>query len=200
MKKSSMFIVTVASAIVVSAIVGARAGSMMSAKPTAVSVVDVFLVRGRLDEAKQIGAEMEQELQQFQQEDKVRTDKVKELEEDIKVLQQDSEALKQKQTELLYKAIETKTWREVKKAQLGSDHAIQLERLYHKIVDASKAVAELNGYDIVLAKERDIDFSKNNSKEIDALISLRTLVWSRDEVEITESVIQKMNNDFKNNL
>jgi Skp family chaperone for outer membrane proteins len=176
------------------------ASAMMAAKPTAIAVVDVVKVRNALEEAREVTAEIERELQKFQNEDKARIQEIEELRQDLDLLEASTPAYDEKRQDLLFKMVEARTWQEVKKAQLNSEHAIQLERLYMKIVGAARDIGQLRGFDIVMSAERKIDFTKANAQEIDALVALRKLLWYTEEIDITEQVIQKMNNDFANNM
>lgn len=176
------------------------ASAMMAAKPTAIAVVDVVKVRNALEEAREVTAEIERALQKFQNEDKARIQEIEELRQDLDLLEASTPAYDEKRQDLLFKMVEARTWQEVKKAQLNSEHAIQLERLYMKIVSAARDIGQLRGFDIVMSAERKIDFTKANAQEIDALVALRKLLWYTEEIDITEQVIQKMNNDFANNM
>jgi len=58
--------------------------------------------------------------------------------------------------------------------------------------------AQANEYDLVLYKEADVNFRNATSGQVDALIALRKVIWSKDSMDMTDSVIAKMNNDFNN--
>jgi Skp family chaperone for outer membrane proteins len=200
MKRMHLMTVIVVFAVLATGALSLGAGAMMAARPTAIAVVDVVKVRNAMDEAREVTAEIERELQEFQNQDKARMQAIEELRQDLELLEPNTPAYTAKRQELLFKMVEARTWQEVKKAELNSEHAIQLERLYMKIVAAARDVAELNGYDIVMAAERQLDFSKANAQEIDALVALRKLLWHTPEINITDQVIQKMNNDFANGM
>ncbi len=198
MRKSHVWILLAAVFATVGLLAGAGAANMMAAQPTKIAIVDVIKVRNGLNEAKVISAEIEAKLQKYEQEHKGRLEEIESLREDLSILTPDSEAFDEKQRQLLAKTVEAKTWQEVAKVEITHEHTIQLESLFRQIVQASTDIATLHGYDMVLSQEREINFRNAKPKEIDALISLRKILWSRDEMDVTEQVIQKMNNDFAN--
>ena len=198
MRKSHVWILLAAVFATVGLLAGAGAANMLAAQPTKIAIVDVIKVRNGLNEAKVISAEIEAKLQKYEQEHKGRLEEIESLREDLSILTPDSEAFDEKQRQLLAKTVEAKTWQEVAKVEITHEHTIQLESLFRQIVQASTDIATLHGYDMVLSQEREINFRNAKPKEIDALISLRKILWSRDEMDVTEQVIQKMNNDFAN--
>jgi Skp family chaperone for outer membrane proteins len=200
MKRTYLTTFIVVFAVLATGALSLGAGAMLVAKPTAIAIVDVVKVRNALEEAREVTAEIERSLQAFQNEDKARMQAIEELRQDLELLEPNTDAYAKKRQDLLFRMVEARTWQEVKKAELNSEHAIQLERLYMKIVGASRDVGQLNGFDMVLAAERQLDFSKANAQEIDALVALRKLLWYTPEINITDQVIQKMNNDYANGM
>lgn len=198
MTKFKISILIVAVTVFFTALAGAKAGHMLAAQPTKVAIIDVVKVRNGLEEAKQVAAEIEDELRKAETEQKGRIEEIEALREDLGILAPDTDAYQEKQQQLLLRSVEAKAWQEVAKAQLNAEHAIQLEALYRKIVKASQDIATVHGHDMVIAKERNINFKNAKPQEIDAIIALRKILWSRDDMDITELVIQKMNNDFAN--
>lgn len=193
-------VAVIAAALLMTLWAGAQATSMLSARPTAIATVDVGRIYNALEEKKQIDAELKTLQNQIEQDDAARVETLRQLDADLKVVVPDSPAFKQKRSELEFKVIETEAWRELKKRQLGSEQAIQKEKLYRKIVAAVGDVATNSGYDAVLYRERDVDFKGANSQQIDALIALRKVLWCKDELDITDLVTQKMNNDYANRM
>jgi Skp family chaperone for outer membrane proteins len=198
MKKSKLSVLIIASVVLLTGFAGVQAGSLLAPQPTKIAIVDVIKVRNGLKEAKSISVEIEEKLRKAEQEQKSRVEEIKQIQEDLSILVPGTTDYKDKQLELITKSVEAKAWQEVAKAQLNVEHAVQLEAMYRKIVAASTDIATVHGYDMVLSKERDINFRNAKPKEIDALIALRKILWSRDDMDITDLVIQKMNNDFAN--
>ena len=73
-----------------------------------------------------------------------------------------------------------------------------IEDLYRKCLDATEVVAKDLGYDVVLFKESTPDFNYENPQQLSTQIQVRKLLWSADEVDITDAVAQRMNNAYNN--
>ena len=75
---------------------------------------------------------------------------------------------------------------------------MQIEQLYRKTLDAIGRVAKDSGYDVVLFKEKAPDFTNANAQQISTMIQVRKLLWSSDDIDITQQITQRMNNEFEN--
>lgn len=200
MKKYKLSALLITALVLFTGLAGVQAGAILAPQPTKVAIVDIIAVRNGLKEAKTISVEIEDKLRKAEQEQKKRIEEINSLKEDLGILGPGTDAFKEKQHQLILKSVEAKAWQEVAKAQLNVEHAVQLEAMYRKIVAASTDIATVHGYDMVLSKEREINFRNAKPQEIDALIALRTILWSREDMDVTQLVIQKMNNDFTNGI
>lgn len=198
MKRHLITVAVVVAAVFVTSLATVKANNMLAARPATVAVVNVADVYNNLKERDEIDADLNRQRREFQEEDDARQQTLKALQDDLKILPPDGDAFTTKRNELRFKVIELKAWREFKQLELEQESALQKERLYRKICDAVGEVARLDGYDMVFYKESNINFEGANAKQLDALIALRKLLYTRDDLEITERVVQKMNNDFVN--
>ena len=174
-----------------------QAAESLKAEPTAVAVMDVKKAFNALDEKKQIESDLKRQQQQLRKQQQQKQQQLQDLKSDLDMLSPDSEAYRKKKTQLEKKALEYKSWFKFEKKKLERERIIQLEHIYRKLRDAAGRVAEENGYDLVLFKEPPVDFRDANIKEVSSIVQMRKLLWSSDELNITDRVIQKMNNEFQ---
>lgn len=187
----------VAAIMVVCVYAGAQADRARQARPTAVAVVDVSEVFNALDEKPTIDAGRDKLMREMKAKKDRREEELIQIREDRNLLQP-GPAFQEKQSELELKVIELTALKEFQKRRLISERALQTERIYSKIVDAIGAIAQAEGYDVVLFKERPVDFRAADPQQIDTLVALRKVLWSKPELDITAQVTDKMNNDFNN--
>ena len=180
------------------AAIGAAAGAG-KARPVSVGVVDVQKVLEQLSEKIQVDADLQTRTDRLQQEAQDREKKIQDLQKDIEILAAPgSAAHEQKMEEAGNKVAELRAWREVQSQRLQREKATQYANLYRKITDTIGQTAKETGFDIVLFKETQIDMRNLKPEQLGAFIQVRKLLWSSDDLDITDQVIQKMNNDFKN--
>ena len=179
-------------------IAGATAQNALKAKPTAVAVVDIAGIYNALGQKQVLAAESEQMVTRAEKEHELKIEHLKQLQADLELMQPGDAAYNKKRYELQLEAVQIKAWREFQKQRIAHEEAIRKEQLYRQILDAIGAFAQTNGYDMVLYKERTVNFAGANQSQVDALIALRKVLWSREELDITDAVTAKMNNDFNN--
>lgn len=181
-----------------SAVLGAGAQTLTTARPTKVAVVDVLKIFNGLQEKAQIEADMRTKSEQLQKEEQTRRQELQDLQNDLKILAPDTQAYTQKTEQIKSKVIELRVWSEIQADGLKSESSLQLAGLYRKMVQSIGKVAKENGYDLALYKEQQPDFENVKAEAINQLIQLRKLLWSADDLDITDQVITRMNNEYKN--
>lgn len=177
---------------------GANAGSLLKGRPTAVAVADVQTVFESLKEKMQIEADLKTRLEQLNQEEQKQKTDLQSLKSDLEILAPGTPAFNEKQDQLEQKAIELQSWINFQTQKLNRERGMQIERLYRKMVEAIGRVAQQGGYDAVLFKERPVDFTGAKPEALNTLIQVRKVLWSADELDITDQVTQMMNNEFTN--
>ncbi len=184
--------------------VGANATHMLSSRPTAVAVVDIAAVLDSMKEKMQIEADLRTQQEEDRSKAEAMASDLKALESDLDILARGTPAYDEKLQELDRKIIEVQSWQQYQQQKYQRESARQMIRLYQKISAKAGEVAKENGYDIVLYKDQpiDVDFRKVEPKMISSviktLVSQRKMLWSSDEIDITEQLIQRMNNEFSN--
>lgn len=176
--------------------VGAAAGK---ARPVAVGVVDVQKVFDSLAEKVQADADLQTKADRLQQEGQDRERKLQDLQKDLEVLAAPgSPTHTQKQEELERLAIEFQSWRNFQSQKLQRERAIRYEQLYRRMSETLGQLARENNFDVVLFKEGAFDTRNVKPEQLGTVIQLRKVLWTADDLDLTDMLVQRMNNEFKN--
>ncbi len=178
---------------------GANANhALLAGKPSAVAVIDVTKAFDALAEKDAIEADLKSQGEKLKVEEQAKRKHILALQGDLEVLAKDSPAWRRKNEELQTAAIELRVWQTFENGKLNRERGLQIERLYRKLSDAVARHGKDNGYHVVLFKEKPVDFRNAKPEQIPTLIQVRKVLWHSDELDITDAVIQSMNNEYKN--
>lgn len=185
-------------AVVASLLIGA---STASAQKGAVAVVDVRKVFDSLREWVQAKAEIQTMADLVKQEDQRRQEKLRELQQDLEILPQNDPNHARKLEEYERAALERNVWLAYQQAKLGREEVLRMEAIYNKLVDATKRVASAAGYSMVVIKEQPLKLLNpgeqiTKREQLWDKVDARKIVWAADELDLTEQVRTKMDNEF----
>ena len=166
-------------------------------KPTVLAVVDVKKVLDNVKENVQIQAEVQSLLDGLDAEAAARQKDLKKMQEDLQLLAVDSAEYNRKLEDLEQKVVNFKAWHEYQQRKLEHEKTLRWELLYKRILDAVGRVAQQNGADLVLFKEPAPDFRNDEAREVLGAIQMRKVLWASDDLDLTNQVVQVMDNDYK---
>jgi Skp family chaperone for outer membrane proteins len=169
----------------------------MQAEPTAVAVVNVQRAFNNLQEKQAIESQLKQRAQKLQQQQKQKQQAIQQMRSDLDLLEPGTKQYKQKQSELERQVVDYKAWQGFKQKKMEQFRGVQMQNLYRKVSETAGSVAKDNGYDIVLYHQSSPNFNFQNMKQVSQMIQMRKVLWSRDKLNITDQVIQRMNNNFQ---
>lgn len=199
-RKQFCIVALAMTALTFSAVLGAGAQGLTAARPTKVATVDVLKVFNGLQEKAQIEADIRTKGEQLRAEEESRRKELVDLQNDLKILAPDTQAHTQKTNQIKRKVLELRVWSEMETEGLKSESSIQLAGLYRKMSETISKVGKENGYDMVIYKEQEPTFQGVKPEAINQMIQMRKLLWSTDDMEITDQTVTRMNNDYKNML
>jgi Skp family chaperone for outer membrane proteins len=168
------------------------------ARPTAIAVIDVEKAMVALEEKTQVEADMKTEFEQIKQEHENRRNKLKQMKEDMDLLQPGTDAYMKKAEEFNLEGMQLDGWYKYKQARMQSESVLQLGNMYRKLMDTIAKIAGESGYDMVLFKEKQPNFTNVKPEALSAIISMRKVLWVRNDLDITDQVVQRMNNEWRN--
>ena len=120
------------------------------------------------------------------------------LQADLGILAAGTPAYQETQTKLENKALEFQVWKQFNQRKLEREKVVRLEALYRKVVDAIGGVAKQNNYDIVMFKDSTGDLKGENQQQLAAMIQVRKVLYSNPDLDITDQITQKLNNEWNN--
>lgn len=173
------------------------AQNALRAEPTAVAVVNIERAFDQLNEKVAVESDIRSRGEQLGQEEQQRRQAIRQLREDLDVLNEGTTAYRQKEEELSRAAIELQTWTQFQQQRLAREHVLQTERLYRQMMDAIAELAGDEGYDAVLFREGEINFQAEQPQELVAQIQMRKVLYASDDIDITDQLIQRLNNAYE---
>ncbi len=175
-----------------------QAQARSGARPVAIAVVDVEKVFEALDEQTSVKADLTSRINSLQKWEQGQRKAVQTKQGELDVLPQDSKEYKQTQAQVEQMLIGLQVELEFRRRQIEREKAVQTEGLYRKILGMVERVAKAQRYDLVLFKDRTPEMRGANQQQVAALIQVRKLLYSAPDLDITDQITQKMNNEFNN--
>lgn len=174
----------------------ARATTALQAQPNAVAVVRLDKVFDNLKQMQKFKAEETSRREQLQAELKSRQEKLQTQQADLDMLTPGTPGFIQAQEELTRAAIELQVWSQFEQQKLARDAGLQFESLYRDTLGAIGRVAEANGFDLVLYAETEPEFRYENLQQLLTQMSVRKVLYAKEALDVTDQVVQQMNNEF----
>lgn len=163
---------------------------------SATAVVDLKRVYDSLREKVNIEAELKTREQVFEAEREKREKKVKDLQETLGGLSIGTAQYVNVQEQLEQAIGEHRVWITIEAGKINRDRASWIKKIYNKMMDAIDQEASVKSYDLVLFKIPPIDFAEVGANEVAGKIATRKVLWSVDELDLTDAVIQRMNTSY----
>ena len=174
-----------------------EAQSQAKAAKTAVGVVNVAELIAKCQKNQDFQATVQKRQVQLQTEQKKKQDAVNVLRQNLDLAGNATERQKVEReiTKALY---EFQAWQQIEQQNLLRDQRMFLIELYGEIDRAVAAVAERNGYDLVLFDTPSPDFDNLNPEQLVQVIGNRRVVYRNENVNLTPIVLEKLNLDHQN--
>ncbi len=181
----------------------ADASTVVQASPTATATVDLFAVIAGLDEYKARQQSLERNAQERQSEIEQLPAEIGGLEEDLASLEHGTDAFEMVRREPTMKS----RFRELRLQTLlnwqAEDTAAMTYELFGKAATSVAEVAERDGWEIIVHGGQPMSIPPNMNLRPETAVAAvrewidsRRVIYSSDAVDITESVIQHMNNKY----
>jgi len=171
---------------------GQRAGQASSAT----AVVDLKRTYDTLKEKVTIEADFKTREEAFKTENEKRETKVKQLQDALKDLKAGSIEFLNVQEQLEKEVGDHRVWVAIEAGKINRDRAAWIKTVYGKMLDSINEAAQERGYDLVLFKSPTVDFTEVSAEQVPSMIQSRKVLWSIEELDLTDLVIQKMNLKF----
>ena len=170
-----------------------QAGQRAGQASTATAVVDLKRTYDSLKEKVSVEADFTTREEKFKTENEARETKLKQLQDSLKDLRVGSVDYVNVQEQLEKEVGDHRVWVTIEAGKINRDRAAWIKMIYGKMLDAINESARERGYDLVLFKAPTIDFTEVSAEQVPSMIQSRKVLWSIDELDLTDLVIQKMN-------
>lgn len=167
------------------------------AKPTAVAVVNVAELIAKCAKNTAFQAEIEKRDELFKQETKKRQKAITTMQNELDLVATEGQR-QEKIREITKLTYEARAWQEIERQNLRRDQQTFLIELYGEIDAAVSAIAQREGYDIVIFDTPTPDFNNINPDQLINVIGNRRVIYRKEDVSITKVVLEKLDRDYKN--
>lgn len=164
--------------------------------PTVVGTVDLEATFNGLEEWSQVQVSLAERADAMQVEITRRQEELEGLEADLEDYPQGSDKFKDAMKKYQMSAIELQGYVQFQQLKQQRYNDETIFDLYDKIKLSAKAMADEFGYDIILVNDSVVEIPEN-SENILAQISSRRVLFARQQMDITDQLIQSMNAEYQ---
>lgn len=173
-------------------------GPRIDGLPTNVGVVDMVEVFNALKEKDRIEQGLADLIYAVQFEDQKWRRRINDYLLDLRTLKPGTLDFEQKQAQIERAQIDWQVALQQARNKLDRRRGELTGKLYQKMVIAVGRIADSNGYDMVVFKEPDTNYSGYSSME--EFLASRLVIRANQSVDLTEQVIRMMNREYENQL
>jgi Skp family chaperone for outer membrane proteins len=173
--------------------------SSAAAQDTKIATCNPARIFNDMQETKDLKEKMEAQGKTLLGEEEAKKKEIDALGAKLKLLNPGTPQHDEAQRELLKKAIEFDTWKKINQAQVQQEQKLSMKLLFDKITEATKAIAEAEGIDLVIA-ESNVEFpdvSQINVDQLRALINQRNVIYNKGTRDISGKITAKLDADYK---
>lgn len=175
-----------------------EAQNQAKAEKTAVAVVNVAELIAKCQKNVDFQGEIQKRQVQLRQEQEKRQGVIGDLKNDLDLLAANTTARTKKEREITKALYEFQAWQQIEQQNLLRDQRTMLVELYGEIDLAVAAIAQREGYDLVLFDTPTPDFDKLNPDQLIQVIGNRRVVYRTDKINLTPNVLEKLNLEYLN--
>ncbi len=161
---------------------------------TRLAVCDMVHVFNKYQKAVDLTRQLDAKGKKVQAENQRKKKEIEKIENMLKGLK--GAEYERRYNELRRLEIERKAWLNYQEERTMREHHRLTKEMYQEILRIVEVVAEENGFDIVLQRRASISESMN-TPELLGQIERRQILYSHDGVDITQTVLQRVNSTYK---
>ncbi|HEY7115581.1 MAG TPA: OmpH family outer membrane protein [Tepidisphaeraceae bacterium] len=181
----------------VAALPARRAVAQDSPRIATVNPAKVF---NEMQETKDLKQKMEADRKTITDEGQRRAKEVEDAKQRRGLFNEGTDDFNKANKEYLEKVIAAQAWQELIKADLQRQQKSQMKSLFEKIEQATKEVAEARKLDIVIVEQKTdlpADLDQINVDQLRGLINQRTVLYNNGKFDITNEVLQRVDEKYK---
>jgi len=177
----------------------AQSGASPATASGSVGVVDIIKVFEDCDQIKDLNQLLKEANESYQKESEARKKVLAQKETELAAFAPDSPDYPPRRREFTRLSIEYNVWLQQSRADLAREHFNWTRVVYDECCKAVADVAASRGMSMVLQK-RDFKPEAIPDDDVDKvrqMIHARNVVWSADGLDITDAVVKKMNERYR---
>ena len=172
--------------------------AVQTARPTRVATVNLEILLEGLDEQDVLQSQLDQLLADSQAQLRTLENRIEGLQADFEALADGSPEKRRKGLEIRETQIQIRARAESQQALISDETGAVLLQIFRKIRASVSEVAARDGWDVVVVDDSDARIPERAAQQVALnFITNRTLLYSADGVDITDTVRQYMNNRFQ---
>lgn len=181
-------------AFVLSESIHAQGSSPPTGRVACVHVIQVF---NEYQRQKDLSEEMEALKQRVQDEIGERQNKIDTKQATIDAMDPDDPNIIAHMRELMAMQIDSKNWLDLKQAEMQREIGLWSYRVYKELTEATAAIAQQQGYDLVFYKGEFEVTPMMNPEAIRAQIESNHLLYANPATDITQAVLDNLNAAYR---
>jgi Skp family chaperone for outer membrane proteins len=171
-------------------------GQAGGGEPTAVAVVDISRVFQSLKVQTTFEADRNARRLRLQEQAQEKQATAQAMQGDLEMLTPGTPAHDAKLSDLERAAIDLQVWTQYEQRRMNRETMAQVEKVYRDVRDATARIAQDAGYDVVLLDQPDPELNAENFQQMLAQIADRKVLYAGERVDLTDTVIRRMNNEY----
>jgi Skp family chaperone for outer membrane proteins len=198
--KASSIVVLTAAVVVVALALALNSGVAQTAGGAAgvakVAVCDIAQVFNKSQQALELSAKFADKRNQIAAQDEERKTKIQQLEKRLESIKPESKEFDVVMGEHDQLVAALQVWQQIQQKQFLTEHRRLTEGMYAAILKKVETVAKDKGFDIVFYKE-DVDITSKTTEELLNKIAQRKVLYNNPAFDLTNSVLDSVNADYK---
>ncbi len=197
--KANVNWLVVAGLLGVVALVGVRAPASRPPVPSlgTVATVDLERVFSNLDEKSAADIRLQALADDLQKESAAQSRDIELLEQNLDLFPAGSEKYQEAMKQFLETTVKLQSLVEFGRGKIDFRKGVTLKRLYTSIKEATRLLAEREGYAVVVVEDSIVDLQSGTEADMIRQISARRMLYASPRVDITDALIMQMNDAFQ---
>jgi Skp family chaperone for outer membrane proteins len=184
----------------------AQPSAARTAAPTRVALVNLGRVMDGLNEGKDAKARLDALVNDAKKQLDDLNTQIKAIDKDLELMKgkEDSPQYREKLGQKLVKTAQGKAQEQVLQQLINEQEGTTVRGMYVKMTEAIQKVAVRDGWDLVFRDDRDVvppektsDGRPLTGREVRGIIDQRAIMAAGAAIDISQAVIDQMNNDYK---
>ena len=181
------------------ALVGFRSPASRPPVPNVgtVATIDLERVFSNLDEKGAADIRLQALADDLQKESEAKSRDIELLEQNLDLFPAGSEKFQEAMEDFQEATVKLRSFVAFGRSKIDFQKGVTLRRLYTSIKEATRVLADQEGYALVVVDDSIVPFQSGTEADMMRQISARRILYASPRVDITNAIIMQMNNAFQ---